>query len=233
MLPVAIERYDSFMRNFDPFGQLERFLPEKQLHRLIRLGAVALYAYLFAVRVMQYSAFFLKPLWVVETLVYMVLAIAFFVRTDPVERSRGMNEVIIPLVGSLLPFALLYTQPSPWVVKNRTLLLVVFCWMTVSTALTAWGMWTLRRAFSITVEARSLVTTGPYRFIRHPIYLGEILSAGAVAFWRFSAMNCLVFLLFVCIQLARARWEEGKLERNFPGYKGYADRTWWPIRKRS
>lgn len=221
------------MRKFDPFGQLERFLPEKHLHLLIRLGAVALYTTLFVLRAMQYSDFLFKPLWVVETLIYMVLAIAFFVRTDPVERSRGMKEVIIPLVGSLLPFALLHTPPSPWVVNNRTLLLFVFCWMTASTALTVWGMWALRLAFSITVEARSLVTAGPYRFIRHPIYLGEMISAGAVAFWRFSVMNCLVFLLFVCIQLARARWEEGKLERNIPGYGAYAERTWWPVRKRS
>jgi len=35
--------------------------------------------------------------------------------------------------------------------------------------------------------------------------------------------------MFILVQLARARWEEEKLQRNFPGYRAYASRTWWPL----
>lgn len=217
---------------FDPFGRASRLIPEKLLHKIIRVGAVLIFSSMLLKRVHEYHIYYVKPLWFVETLIYFVLVTAFLVRTDPVDRSKGIREVIIPLVGSILPFALLYSPPAPWIIKNRTYILIVFWWMTASTAFTVWGMWTLRRSFSITVEARALVLTGPYRFIRHPIYLGEILSSCAVAFWRFSSWNLVILVIFVVIQVARSRWEERKLENNFPEYGKYASKALWVLQAR-
>jgi protein-S-isoprenylcysteine O-methyltransferase Ste14 len=216
----------------DPFDRASRVIHEKLLHKLIRFGAVLTFFSMLLKRVQEYHFYYVKPLWFVETLIYFALVTAFLVRTDPVDRSQGIREVIIPLVGSILPFALLYSPPAPWITENRTYLLTTFWWMTASTAFTVWGMWTLRRSFSITVEARALVTAGPYRFIRHPIYLGEILSSCAVAFWRFSFWNLLILIVFVVIQIARSRWEEGKLEKNFPEYGIYASKAWWVLQSR-
>jgi protein-S-isoprenylcysteine O-methyltransferase Ste14 len=182
---------------------------------------------LLVLRIQEYPRFALKPLWVVETLIYGVLAWAFLTRLDPVDRARGGREILVPVLGGLLPFGLLGTPPWPWVLARRDVLIGVFWWMTLSTALTVWGMWALRRSFSITVEARVPVTRGPYRWIRHPIYLGEILAAGAVAFWRLSAVNVFLFLVLVVVQLLRSLWEEQKLSRNFPEYTGFARESWW------
>ena len=44
-------------------------------------------------------------------------------------------------------------------------------------AYSVWGLAYLRRSFSIIPEARRLVTGGPYRLSRHPVYLGEIATA--------------------------------------------------------
>ena len=99
--------------------------------------------------------------------------------------------------------------------------------MTAATALTVWGMWTLRRAFSITVEVRQLVTGGPYRFVRHPIYAGEMITAAAVATWRLSWMSMALLALFCGIQITRSRWEEQKLTRVFPDYRTTTGRSWW------
>ncbi|UCF30509.1 MAG: EamA family transporter [bacterium] len=215
---------------FDPFGWLEGHIPTRRLHTIIRFGGAGVCAAFLAVRIFQYNGFALKPLWAAETLVFMVLVVAFLMRQDPVDRSRGFNEIIVPLTGSLLPFALLASDPVPWIMKSRTLLLGIFWWMTAATGFTAWGMWTLRRNFSITVEARSLVSKGPYRWVRHPIYLGEILTAAAVATWRFSAANLLILVIFIGVQLYRSRMEESKLERSFPEYGAFRGRTWWVIR---
>jgi protein-S-isoprenylcysteine O-methyltransferase Ste14 len=97
----------------------------------------------------------------------------------------------------------------------------------VATALTVWGMWSLRRSFSITVEARELVTSGPYRWLRHPVYAGELLTSAAVTAWRFSILNLALFGLFAAIQLLRSRWEEKKLGRIFSSYAGWAKTVWW------
>ena len=163
----------------DSFGRASRLIPDKILHKLIRIGAFLIFSLMLYKRVQEYHLFYVKPLWLMETMIYLVLLTAFLVRTDPVDRSQGIREVIIPLVGSILPFALLWSPPAPWIIENRTYILIAFWWMTASTAFTVWGMWTLRRSFSITVEARALVTTEPYRFIRHPIYLGEIRRHGS------------------------------------------------------
>jgi len=215
------------MSRFDPLGWLENIVPIAWLHRIIRLCAFMIFVGFFIVRIGQYRYFFFKPLWAAETLLFAVLAIAFLVRSNPVDRSRGINEIIVPLIGSILPFGLLLTYPSPWIVCNKGFLTAIFLWMSLATGLTVWGMWTLRRSFSITVEARCLVTRGPYRLVRHPIYLGEILAAVSVFVLRYSWLNAFILTLFVLIQLSRSYLEENKLKRIFPEYNDNLGRSLW------
>ncbi len=215
---------------FDRFSWVARYIPERWIHRLIRAGAVAVFLGFLVQRIAQYDDFLLKPLWAVETLIYLALAAAFLLRFDPVDRARGVRDIVVPMVGGLLPFALLTSPPHPVVWGNTVLLHGVFWWMTLATALTVWGMWVMRRSFSITVEARALVTAGPYRWLRHPIYVGELLTAFAVMMWRFSVLNLVLFALFVSVQLLRSRWEEEKLVQVFPAYREWARtvRWFWP-----
>ena len=212
---------------FDPFGTVSRYLPERLLHRLIRIAMAGILAVFLWQRIRQYDLFAVKALWLAETALFAVLIIAFLCRTNPVQRSSGVQEIIIPLLGSALPFALLLAPPAPLVTNNRTLFSVLLWGMAAATILTVAGMWTARRAFSITVEARILVTGGPYRLIRHPIYTGEMLAAAAVAGIRFSLQNMAILSLFVAIQLYRSRLEETKLRSTFPGYRDFAAGSWW------
>jgi protein-S-isoprenylcysteine O-methyltransferase Ste14 len=209
---------NSLTGRFDPFGWLEKWIPSHHLHLLIRLGVIAISIVFLIHRIAQYHDFLYKPLWVVETLIFLAILISYTIRTEPLERSKGFREILIPLIGGVTPFALLLTPPSPWIVHNIYGLYAVFYWMTAATSLTLWGIWTLRRSFSITVEARALVTNGPYRWLRHPIYLGEVLTAGGVLAWRFSPQNLAIFIIFMQIQLLRARWEEDKLKKFFSNY---------------
>jgi protein-S-isoprenylcysteine O-methyltransferase Ste14 len=215
------------MISFDPIGWFEKIIPQHCLHRIIRLGALAVILYFIALRVSQYIYYFWKPLWAAETLIFIVVFIAFIIRINPVDHSRGIREIVIPLIGSVLPFGLLNTYPTPWIIADLNRLTAVFIWMSVATFFTAWGMWTLRRSFSITVEARSLVTKGPYRLVRHPVYLGEILAAVSIVVWRWSWINVVILSLFILIQMMRARWEELKLLRTFPEYKEVMAKSLW------
>ena len=45
--------------------------------------------------------------------------------------------------------------------------------------LAVWGLLYLRKSFSIIPEARRVVSGGPYRFIRHPLYAAEIIVVPA------------------------------------------------------
>jgi len=209
---------NSFMGQFDPFGWLEKWISGHLLHILIRLGIIVVAIVLLIYRIAQYNNFLVKPLWVVETLIFFAILMSYAIRTEPLARSMGIREIVIPLIGAVTPFALLLTPPSSCIVSNIYSLYAVFYWMTAATFLTLWGIWTLRRSFSITVEVRALVTNGPYRWLRDPIYIGEVLTAAGVLVWRFSPRNLAIFIIFVIIQILRARWEEDKLKKFSPDY---------------
>ncbi len=215
------------MKEFDPFGLLTKYMPARIIHLLIRIGIIAVLIIFLLRRVSSYNLYLVKPLWFVETLIFVVFLISYLIRRDPACRSRGTKEIIVPLIGGVLPFGLLFSPPDIFINARPLVLQIIFYSMTVATALTAWGLWTLKASFSITVEARDFVTSGPYRFIRHPIYLGEMLTAIAVAVWRFSLLNLFIIALFVVIQSMRAKWEEDKLALVFPEYSIYAAKTRW------
>lgn len=93
------------------------------------------------------------------------------------------------------------------------------------TVLAFWSAWHLGKSFSLLPQARELVTTGPYRFVRHPIYLGGLLITLGEVWLRFSPLVLVLNLVFVAAQIVRLRAEEEVLERAFPDYRAYRART--------
>ena len=70
-----------------------------------------------------------------------------------------------------------------------------------------------------------LVTQGPYRYVRHPMYVGQMLVAlGAplVLVARLTLVPAVADVLLLGYRIAR---EEEALARTFPEYAGYAART--------
>jgi protein-S-isoprenylcysteine O-methyltransferase Ste14 len=97
---------------------------------------------------------------------------------------------------------------------------------TLGLAYSVWGLAYLRRSFSIIPEARRLVTGGPYRLSRHPVYLGEIATAIGVNLATAGWAGALAVAYFIGAEILRMRWEEGVLSRAFPAdYPPYAARV--------
>ena len=84
---------------------------------------------------------------------------------------------------------------------------------------------TLGRCFGVFPEARGLVTRGPYRFVRHPVYLGEFISGLGLLLPILSPWTAAVFVAFVALQIWRMFNEERALQTAFPDYAFYRDRT--------
>jgi len=216
------------MPELDPVKWLGRYIPEIWIHRIVRIFLLGIFFLFLAKRMTEYPFYLFKPLWVVETLIFVVFIISLATRIDPRVHSKGLKEIVLPGVASALPFLFLSSPPYKAFSADPGSLYIIFGFMTWTTFFTIWALWYLRRSFSITAEVRELVTRGPYRWIRHPMYLGEILTGAAVCTWRFSLANLILFTTFLSLQLFRSRIEERKLLQFFrEEYSAFASTRWW------
>jgi protein-S-isoprenylcysteine O-methyltransferase Ste14 len=91
-------------------------------------------------------------------------------------------------------------------------------------------------ATSATREESHLVTTGPYRFVRHPMYsLGVVYMAGLIALTGLWPLIPAAVASYVII-LYRTPTEEGELITRFgDDYRAYMARTgrYWPRLRRA
>lgn len=125
------------------------------------------------------------------------------------------TQKLIAWVSALLPLALRIHDETlvGQIITGLGLLLVL------------WALGTLGRSFGIAPADRGLVKDGPYRFIRHPMYLGELISlVGAVigdaSLWNIALIHVLLLTL-----LLRMRWEE----RALSNYETYASQVSWRV----
>jgi len=101
-----------------------------------------------------------------------------------------------------------------------------------------WAMLTLREYWSVHIEIREshkLIKDGPYRYLRHPAYLSnlmEYLGIPLIANAYYTLIG--VFLIYVPFNLIRLHLEEKELIRKFgEEYEDYRKKVpaLFPIRK--
>ena len=70
-----------------------------------------------------------------------------------------------------------------------------------------------------------LRTGGLYRYARHPIYSGLLLTMASITAASGSGFRLLTLGVLVLLLTVKARWEERRLIQRFEGYTDYAART--------
>ena len=70
-----------------------------------------------------------------------------------------------------------------------------------------------------------VVSSGPYAFIRHPMYAGMILYDLCVPLLLGSWVGLAVSVLMICMVVLRTSLEDRTLQSELPGYREYASRV--------
>ena len=95
----------------------------------------------------------------------------------------------------------------------------------VGTAVSVFVLAHLGRSFSLMAEARRLLTTGPYRYMRHPLYIFEAVATLGVVIQFLSVYTVVIFIGCCLLQFQRMKNEEAILEKAFPEYQSYKLKT--------
>ncbi len=88
-----------------------------------------------------------------------------------------------------------------------------------------WPLWHLRHSFSIEPAARALVTSGPYRIARHPIYTSYICAFVGICLLHPTIAMVVVTACWFVLMYRRVRYEERVLMAAFPEYAAYRQRV--------
>ena len=107
---------------------------------------------------------------------------------------------------------------SIFVIAIQSFALVLFLWARITFG---------RRSYHVGANPTEggLVETGPYRYIRHPIYTALCLFTGAGAAAHLSWKTGLAFGVILLFSLIRIFCEESLVSERYPEYTEYSRRT--------
>ncbi len=71
-----------------------------------------------------------------------------------------------------------------------------------------------------------LITSGPYRYVRHPMYSAVLLGAAAMARMSPPMPGWLAWAALLAVLLGKAALEERWLMLAHPAYAAYRERSW-------
>ncbi len=129
----------------------------------------------------------------------------------PLTWSRVARRIRVPLGFAFAAFYLWRARPT---------------WLSliVGVAVAALGLGIRAVASGHVDKNAELAMSGPYAYVRNPLYLGSIVMAvGFAIAARDLAVGVLIVLLFALIYVPVIRSEETFLRGRFPEYAAYAD----------
>jgi protein-S-isoprenylcysteine O-methyltransferase Ste14 len=150
-----------------------------------------------------------------------VLLVLIRVRTVSVSRRPG--DWLLAMSATAIPCLV---QPAPEYTLLSPLIGAELMFMGILIQVHAKIV--LGRSFGCVPAHRGLKLSGPYRFVRHPMYAGYLLTHVAFLLVNFTFWNLAVYALCYSLQIPRLLAEE-RLLRVDTQYAEYARRVRWRL----
>jgi protein-S-isoprenylcysteine O-methyltransferase Ste14 len=157
------------------------------------------------------------------TVVFLALLVVMFaVRRVPLHYPIAFYSRFAAGAGTFLGIGIVMLPPEE---LSSGLYLISLLLIIGGTVFAVWATLSLARSISIMPEARRLVTSGPYAFVRHPLYVGEFVLLLGVALQHLMPWALLLLAVQCMFQFERMKKEERVLAQAFPNYADYISRT--------
>jgi protein-S-isoprenylcysteine O-methyltransferase Ste14 len=196
-----------------------------QGRQLADLTARAVIVVLFSFMAFRFASDFLATgrvtglfLLASETIV-VVLTVA---RRSAATVDRSVRARILTTVSTLGPPML---APAAVALAPESLTIALSC---AGLSVVIAGKITLGRSFALLPANRGVVSSGVYGIVRHPIYMGYLISHVAFLLANASMWNVVALLAADTALLARAVCEEKTLALD-PKYRDYQTRVRWRV----
>ncbi len=111
-------------------------------------------------------------------------------------------------------------SPVPWTALLLGLpgvLLAVWAWFTMG--------WFRLRIHPTATERTRMLVSGPYGFVRHPMYSGLLWFTAALLLSGFHVWRIVLWIGLLIVLLAKSREEEISILSRFPEYADYQSKV--------
>ena len=144
--------------------------------------------------------------------------------------ERMVNGLLIPVLGAAMAFIpvdvfylkLMSTPPFAVSVAGGVLILVGFA---IVAAAIYQNSFAVPRVEDQSERGQTLVDTGVYGVVRHPLYAGILPYMVGIALWLESYAGLIVLAAPVALLVVRILVEERTLRQTLPGYTDYTKRV--------
>lgn len=153
---------------------------------------------------------------------YMLLALLIITRPPAKAQANGRLPRIAAFVGTYMPWTIAIFGETDKALPNLASTACVLIGMIMMLV----TIRHLGRSFSLVPQARNVVQTGPYRWIKHPLYLAEEIAVLGVVLKNPSLLTAALLVLHIGVQVWRIYYEEDLLRRNCPEYSSYEASRW-------
>lgn len=160
--------------------------------------------------------------YLISIAVIELLSIALILIRRPGTMATAPYPIAIAFVGSAMP---LFARPDGEALIPTSIgSTMMFAGLFLSIAAKLW----LNRSFGIIAANRGVKRGGPYRMVRHPMYLGYIVTQTGFLLLNFSPMLLLFYFVAWVAQVLRVV-EEERILFDDPAYRKFAQSTRWRV----